>query len=233
MWRFSTACSLSLRMMREPTPLRCSSLRTTQKAISRKPRARCGLMTIAPSTRRACSVVRVSTSAWWSGAKMSFAALTRPMRGSDESITSSTSSSSSMSCSPIPSFDSTTSSSTPPRASAARRSSSSTSGSTMLPSATHAGQSHAPSGTSSTGGSMHCWWKLFTQRKPSHSKISLPADESPPPHVLQCGSCCPSGGGGGTAPCRSISSCSVTSSSSSRMVASGRLIRLPARSQKV
>ena len=127
----STACCLSLAMRRRPMPFRCSSLRTTQNAISRNPRAlpddgfgassgdgqdsdqltpqgrsgaaedaegwvptvrtcqashgwkrgqvgtwcrqrglgarggyRCGLITMAPRTRRACSVDRVSTRVW-------------------------------------------------------------------------------------------------------------------------------------------------------------------------
>mmetsp|Transcript_51478 Transcript_51478/g.135289 ORF Transcript_51478/g.135289 Transcript_51478/m.135289 type:complete len:297 (-) Transcript_51478:101-991(-) len=236
MRRCSTACCLSRVISRLPTPERCSSLRTTQNAISRKPRARCGLSTIAPSARRACFVERTSASVWWSGAKTSCAAFARPMSGRLESMTSSTSVSSGMSCRPLPSLVSTSTSSSPPRVWSASRASSSTSGSIWLPLETHAGQSHAPSGTSSTGGSMQRWWKLFWQCQPSHSRISLPLSDTPPPHVEQCGSACASAGGaaGAAAPCISSSSFSVVSDcASSRMQCSGRLSRLPASSAKL
>ena len=64
----------------------------------------------------------------WSGAKASLAALVLPMSGSEESITSSSSVSSPMSCTPVPSLVSTSEVSVPPLASSALRSSSSTCG---------------------------------------------------------------------------------------------------------
>lgn len=56
------ACCLSLASSRDPNPPRCSSLRTTQKAISRNPRLECGLSTMPPSTRRVFSLSRTRTS---------------------------------------------------------------------------------------------------------------------------------------------------------------------------